>query len=517
MALSPIAKYVVAEFNKSEALNEDEKISVNPVVAEVASWYEKLRNVMDYREDEVILRAAIERILKRRLLLGGSGEGVAPPLVRELVWARYFPDSSVPESIVEKVASCINLYLSLRTEIVKNPKVNRAIVWEWIWQLMSAEIEDILSPSKDKELMSNFMFHVLKNKVVLEDEADRDAQVFIAIRRAFAKEDLALLRYDLFLQYFGRLNRDKLESVAKNFATGLAEINRQLNHKFKDRIYTYIKRQTPPFLILEDVLKRPDAKELVDDFNRLNLAIIGACNKRYEDIASKVRRAIIRSVIFILITKAVLALAVEGSYESIVYGRVVWPSIAFNTLIPPILMVFVGASIKVPDKKNSMKIVDKIQMILFDLVPNLSSPLILEPKSQRKEPFMEFLFALLWLLAIVLSFGSVIFILTQLRLNIVSQMVFIFFLAIVSFLSYRIYQIAHTYTIKDGKQKFTSILAEFFFLPIVHAGRSFTVGISQINVFLFIFDFFIETPFKEMFSFFEQWFIYLRSQREKLD
>ncbi len=41
---------------------------------------------MEFREDEVILRATIERILKRRLLLGGTGKSTAEALVKELLW-----------------------------------------------------------------------------------------------------------------------------------------------------------------------------------------------------------------------------------------------------------------------------------------------------------------------------------------------------------------------------------------------------------------------------------------------
>src|SRR5436190_2246125 len=103
-----------------ESTDEQKKITVNAVVAEVATWYERIRNAMDYRADEVILRAAIERILKRRiLLLGGHGKKIAEPLVRELIWARYFPDSTVPETILAYVASSVDLYLHLRNQILQ--------------------------------------------------------------------------------------------------------------------------------------------------------------------------------------------------------------------------------------------------------------------------------------------------------------------------------------------------------------------------------------------------------------
>ena len=54
-------------------------------------------------------------------------------------------------------------------------------------------------------------------------------------------------------------------------------------------------------------------------------------------------------------------------------------------------------------------------------------------------------------------------------------------------------------------------------MPFIQVGRRLTTAISQINIVLFIFDFIIEAPFKGIFAFFEQWFLFLRTQREKLE
>src|SRR3989338_994383 len=101
--LSHLANALLTALEKHTKEVHDKKITVNPVVAKFAAWYEKLRNAMDYREEEVILRAAIERNLKRRILLGGTGKTIAEPLLRELVWARYFPNESLSESLTIKV------------------------------------------------------------------------------------------------------------------------------------------------------------------------------------------------------------------------------------------------------------------------------------------------------------------------------------------------------------------------------------------------------------------------------
>lgn len=73
------------------------------------------------------------------------------------------------------------------------------------------------------------------------------------------------------------------------------------------------------------------------------------------------------------------------------------------------------------------------------------------------------------------------------------------------------------YTIRDRKDDLASILFDFFFMPFIQVGSRLTLAISQINIILFVFDFIIETPFKGIFAFFEQWLFFLRAQREKLD
>jgi hypothetical protein len=122
----------------------------------------------------------------------------------------------------------------------------------------------------------------------------------------------------------------------------------------------------------------------------------------------------------------------------------------------------------------------------------------------------------MWLIAFILSFGLIVYILTKLNFNPVSQAIFIFFLAILAFLTYRIYRIAHTYTVGDQQTLLTPII-DFFFMPIAQVGRYLTEGITQINVLLFILDFIIETPFKSLFAFTEQWFFFLHSKRENLE
>lgn len=519
--LSNAAQTLLKEYYKSYEAVHEKTISVNQVVSDVASWYEKFRTAMDYREDEVILRGAIERILKRRFVFQGNGKGIAEPLIRELVWARYFPDSTVPEAIINKVEREIDLYLKLERDVNQKHRINKQTVNEWILHFLSSQIEHTLKDNRQKDLLNNFIFSLFREKIEILDDSEetRDVQVFIAVRRAFAKDDSAFLRHQLFLQYFGHLTEESIDKISDRFMEGFKAINAQLNYPLKDRIYGYIKNQMPPFLILEDVLKKYSGKlhQLISDQDELNKAILEACNRRYKGISGKIRTAIIRSVIFIFMTKAVFALAIEGTYESLIYGHIIWSSLMINIVTPAMLMIVVGAMIKTPSRENSFRIMEKINSVLSDDVPTLKAQISLRKKPGKKDPILSTLFMILWLVTFVLSFGAVVFVLSKIRLNYLSQGVFLFFLAIVSFISYRINQTANMYTVKVDKENVWSILFDFFFAPLIYVGRKLTQGITQINIILFFFDFIIETPFKGIFAFFEQWFLFLRAQREKLE
>lgn len=515
---SHIATVLIRAFEIQEKELHQRKIVVNPLVSKFAAWYEKLRNAMDFREEEVILRAAIERILRRRILLGGDGKKVAEPLVRELVWARYFPDDSLSESVIEKVRQTIDLFIYLRNNILSTHKFNEAEANSWMYDLLSSDIAKILLPLKDKEVMVNFTYQVMRNNVMIVDDTEqtRDVQVFLAVRKAFAKDDLAFLRYHLFIQFFGKLTEKNVDKIITNFLIGYKEMQQELSYSRKDRIYSYVKSKTPVFYILEDLLEihKGGIRELFLNEEAFKKAVISICEARYSSVSKKVHRAVIRSVIFILLTKTFFAFGVEGTFESLVYGQVLWNSIILNTSIPPFLMVAVAVFLRIPGKDNSELILSYIKTTLTEEEPNLGNSLMVR-KNAEKKTFMTSIFTLLWLLTFLLAFGAIVFLLTQLGFYPISIAVFLFFLAIVSFLSYRISLTAHEYTVEE-KQGWTTPMFDFFFMPFIRVGRHLTEGISQINIFLFVFDFFIETPFKGIFGFFEQWFFFLHAKREEL-
>lgn len=513
--LSHLAHIVIEQFERKSETNHERKVSVNPFVSKVASAYEKLRNAMEYREEEVMLRATIERILRRRLLLGGTAKTTAEPLVRELIWARYLPDNSVPESAIAKVEDTIDLYLQLRLKVIEKHKIKLGEINEWTYHLMSSALEHIVNPNYEKQTMGNFMYQVMKDDVVILDDKEqtRDAQVYLAVRRAFARDDLAFLRFNLFSLYFGELTWSSLDHIVLSFKEGLKEIEEQLAYPRKDRIYSYVKKRAAVFFILEDILRthKGSLLEILKDEEKVSEEVRAAATKRYKSISKKVRTAIIRSFVFILTTKVIFAFAVEGTYEQLVYGSIQWLSIVINTSLPPLLIIIVSLFIRTPGEENTKRIISYVKQLLYDQSPRLGNQLVV--KKQADKP--NLLFNALWLTAFLISFGAIIYTLSQLHFNIVSMGIFIFFITIVSFLAYRISMTAHIYSVGEKQALFAPFI-DFLFMPVVRVGRRFSQSISQINIILFAFDFLIETPFKVFFAFVEQWFKFLHEKTEDL-
>ncbi|MBI2049632.1 hypothetical protein HYT32_01880 [Candidatus Roizmanbacteria bacterium] len=519
-SLSKLANLLITSFEKEEIKKQTKNgINVNRFVSEIATWYEKFRNAMDYREEEVVRRAAIERILKRRFIFGGDGQKIASPLIRELLWARYFPEASISDEDIHKVANIIDLYLILRKNLINRNLDIKIKVDTLVYQLLSVHLEIMLNKNKDIDLISNFIYHILRKHIVIKDDTEetRDIQVFIAVRRGFAKDDIAFLRFHLFEQYFGSLTKENLPRITENFTKGYNEITRQLNYPLKERILSYVKKQLPPFLIFAEILRkqRAEIRSLIGKLQEFQAGVSDIAQARYKTISSKVRTAIIRSVIFILLTKFIFAFTVEATYDNIFLGRIAWNSLVINIVVPPLLMVIASLFINTPGKNNTSRIFERIKSIIFVDNPELDRALVISLKPENKRPILNFAFTLLWWVAFVVSFGLIIYILGKLEFNILSIGVFIFFMAIISFFTYRISQTAHSYTV-PARQSFFTPLSDFFFMPIIRVGRRFSEGLSQINIFLYIFDYLIETPFKQVFGFLEQWFFFLQTKREEL-
>jgi len=106
-------------------------------------------------------------------------------------------------------------------------------------------------------------------------------------------------------------------------------------------------------------------------------------------------------------------------------------------------------------------------------------------------------------------------ILSLLNFNLISQLIFIFFVSVVTFFSYRVKQISKELKLEEKEGIFTPFI-DFFFMPILSLGKFFSQEIARLNFFIIIFDFLIEAPFKMIFEVVEEWISFVRKRKDEI-
>jgi hypothetical protein len=203
---------------------------------------------------------------------------------------------------------------------------------------------------------------------------------------------------------------------------------------------------------------------------------------------------------------------VELPLEVLLFGEWHTQSLAINLGFPPVLMLFVGLLIRPPGEANRSRIVAHVDALLSPRgVPSLEVRL-----PPRRGGVGMFLMRLVYGFTFLLSFGLVGWVLYQLHFTWVATLVFFFFLCVVSFFGYRLRQTAREIMVVRPKERLSSTLIDFFSLPILRVGQWLSVTVSRVNIFVFLFDFLIEAPFKIVLNVMEDWLSFMREKKEEL-
>jgi len=495
-------------------------ITVSKTVSAAAVIYEAARNAVEFRADHLIRRAAIERILKRRLVVSANGEGIAESLIRELLWARYLENNHVPVRKEAEVQKIIDKYVVFKDAVLRLEAVKeKAMVSQWILGVESCEIEECLKPSPVREALNSFVFRILKERIVIPEENDpktHDIQIYLATQRSFASSDDAILRFRLFISFIPEwlnLPKDQMANIVSKFLSVYEDIEHQLNHSLSDRLRRYVNKEVAPFNVIRDLANEfpQDFANILNDDVLLEKKVRLILLKRYQETASRLQRAAVRSIVYIFLTKMVLAFIVEMPYDYLTKNTN-YLALIINTLFPPALMFAVTSAIHIPGEENTVKILGKIKEYLYQGSVNKT---VIEVEAPSKKPLLTMFFTLVYLFTYLLMFGGTIYLLRQLHFNIVSQGIFLFFLSIVSFFGYRVRLLTKDYEYAERERAFSPVV-DFLFLPILRVGQWLSKELQQINVLIFIFDFIIEAPFKAFFYVIEEWIGFVKAKREEI-
>jgi hypothetical protein len=518
---------------KDQVIDDDApKIKVSTLISKMAFFYEKIRNSVDYNEEHLLRKNAIERILKRQIIIEGAVRSVnsveiARHLLTELIRADYLPNNKIPETKIDEVAAIINRYLKLRFYALRLHKIDfqqKQDLTNWILAIAAAEIEQSLGTRAVIDLTVRYMYEVILKNIELPEgspyEKDKEIQVFLGVHRSFLKFDDDMLSFILFKYFNGQWTEaddEQIKAVAANIFTLKEKIAEQLNHPLQKPLDRIISRYTVFFTILLDVIEEDPVAAynyIKNDPKAWPRAIKRVCAKRYRLTKAKLWRAGVRSIIYIFLTKMVLAVILEVPVAHWL-GEAANPlSLAINVGFPPFLLFLIILFTKLPQDDNTAKIIEGINEIIF-VGHERKKPFVLRPPAKRSSK-MHTIFTFIYAATFLVSFGFVVWVLRRLHFNIISIIIFLFFLTLVSFFSIRIRKSTRELIVVEPKESILSLLADFFYTPILEVGKWLSEKFSRINVFIFILDFIIEAPFKVFVEIADEWSKYVKERREEI-
>lgn len=499
--------------------DETSRISVSPTASFFALAYEKVRNAVEYRESHLIRKSAIDRILRRRLALNSEGKGEAENLIRELLWARYFPNESLGLEDVEHVQDLIDKYLFLQ-------KTLSASYSDFVFDLMVCEIEEILSPEEAKRnaLFTFYMYQILKEKVRMTDtpEEQKNITFYVALEKAYSRSDVPYLRFHLFTlshKPFSQLTHHDISNLAPKLPQVFDKINEVIKKAgASDAIQRFIKAQTPPFHILFEIIRKegPEKTEKIISWtNTFWHEVNMVCMEKYAQTRNRLTGLAIKAIIYIFVTKMIFALIIEGPVSQYIYHDVNITALIINSLFPPFLMFLIVAFTRLPNEQNTRRIYDRLVDVVDADKSFETTVSFVARKARQRRPVLVFFFTIFYLLTFIITFSLLHELLNLIQFNMISQLVFFFFVSLVAFFGYRVVQVAKQYKLRE-KDTFFRPFIDFFFMPFLSVGKFFSANLARINIFGFLFDFFIEAPFKIIIEVIEEWITFVRNKREEI-
>ena len=508
-ALEGLGKYRESATSKKD---QGPPISVNKLTGKAGAFYEKLRYLVDYKEEHTIRRNAIERILKRNLTFEGRAE-VGLPLLQEMVSGSYLPNDIISESVALNIQSIVNKYILLE----RASGVSRSR----IVSLMACEIEHFLYPQLTQELLVEAFYQTIYPHVTYTDSIDIEklkAQIYIGCRRSLLEDDNETLFYALVFKRVPELHgmSDDIEAiaaVAPRFAQAARLIEEEIEDPLGWRLSTRLKNHAVYFSVIQEIVRKygRSSKEIFESKEQLSSQIESMMTERYGKQYKQASKSGTRAVIYVLITKVVLGVALELPYERIVLGSVDYMALGINIVFHPLLLFAMAKTVRKPSAQNTSRIISGVENVLRD---EGIDTLYVKP---QKLGFAKVItFTVLYTVLFTVSFGIILWALNKLHFNVVSIILFILFLTLVSYLGLRIRRKAQKWNVIRDDESILGLLWNFFTIPIVRTGRWLNARFSTVNVFVFLLDFVIETPFKLLLGTFDSFVSFLKERREDM-
>ena len=515
--------------NKNMPYGSEGNLKVSEVLGGLARLYERIRTTVEYKGEHVLRRNAIERILKRliwekgNLISDANVDKLSENLIKELIWARYLKNDSIAKVKISQVSRAINKYLFFLENLDNLPKgVSITQIRNWIWGIASSEIEETVDPS-NRELYVVLMnewfnsnYNWISNSI---PKHEREVQIYLAIHRSFTKSDEAVMRYHLLRKEFtnwDNATKDEVYQLINIFPKIHQEIEDHINFSGRMLLFRRMQKHSSAFEIFRAITQSEvkNLGKLLSNRKLFDEKIKEVCEGKYKQIKNKVNTGIIRSVIYIFISKVFLALIIEIPYEIFRFGDIRYIPLFINIGFPPFLMWIIGMSIAIPGAKNTQLIIDKLNSVVYSNESN--SKVVFSTERSRSNNILLTAFSAIYALLFILVFGGISYILLGLNFSFFGIIIFFIFISLVLLFIYRVRFNATQLRVNKEDEGLFDHIFSYITLPFLNFGYLISAGLSKLNFLTILLDFIIEAPLKSIIEIFEEWSSYIKEKKEEV-
>ena len=518
-------------FNQKGDDQEGATIHVDEIAKRVASFYDRIRGIIDWKGEHLLRRGAIERTLRRKtlpkvnILKEGKRKVSAESLILELIRAGHLPNDTIRESKIDDVQEVLNKYVHILNNLPDKNTSKGGDIYQWLTSIAACEVEEILSPSKGEKFLIQYMFDQMKDRVEVEDgyyddidKKTRRTLLYIAVQEALFNLDEPIITYHLFKYTYsdwGSLPEEELKKITKNIYRIQEKINYYFSHKLKTKFYHLCKKHSTPYLLLGDVLKEnpKSPEEAISEPKSLENGIKKAYNKRVETMKSRLSRSAAYATISIFITNVAALYLLEIPLANLLNYDYPIQAVLVTIFIPTILMATFVLTITPPPEENLHKVVMETMKIVYKKEEKDS----LKVKKPRKRGFISnAIINLIWTLSLLASIAIIMYGLSLASFPPLSYIIFVIFLSLIAFTGTKIRDRAKELHMVEQKERFIIVLLDIFALPVIRLGKWFTNKWKRYNIISIFFSALVDLPFMSFIKFLEQWRSFLKEKREDI-
>lgn len=512
---------------KAKSRPEATNIHVDEVAVKVAAFYEKIRKIVDWREEHLMRRVAIKRILKRRKFLGVSGDN-AEDFVVELIRGGHFPNGKIERTKIKEIKKIIDKYQAIIEKAKNLIEGHKSLFWSEVLDIASCEIEETLDATGHMKI--NALIELMENsinpRIIIGKRAYKNCPItpeqkkefiYIAIQQSLFNLDEQLIYYNLLKKRNPDWRHEqeyaRVEILLKQIVDILNDYETIVNHQLFNKFFTICEQYDTPFLIIGDIVgEKPEtALSIMSNEENLRSAIRKSYERRLAKLKGTSRRSAIYSTISVFLGNIISLYAIEIPFTIYVMGSLnAWAQI-LTVVLPTLLMLMLVITIKPPSVNNYRLVIDETKKIVAN-----DRTIYEADVYPKKRLFFKFLSLFAYFVSICICtfiYGSFLY---YFKYPPLSSFLFIAFTALILFAGIKIRRRARELEIEPRKEGFWGLIKDLFSLPIIRFGRWLSNYWKKYNIVSITFNFLVELPFLTFINFIENWRDFIKEKKEDI-